>query len=239
MAIDRPSIREPVDVVSYIVRQLEAGGLPVAPKFEVDLEPLTAGLPTGEHAEERLRINAVIRSAQDGYGWIEPIGGLGYCFGLTRLGVELALTLNEPEHPPLRGGPQANDKLIGQKFEQSLILTGETTTPLPGVFQASYQLTAEEYLRLKESPSPWTGFGAVIATFGLTFCLGLLARLLEEGITHRWEWTVGVGVVLFGLFLLIVGRLFSQDRRRILKAIGSYFKEHPPENVIQQPYDKT
>jgi hypothetical protein len=67
--------------------ELERVGSPIAPGYEVDLEPLHAGVPAGP---EYAVISEHIRRTHHEANLIKPVGGLGQRWALTPLGIARA-----------------------------------------------------------------------------------------------------------------------------------------------------
>jgi hypothetical protein len=101
--------------------------------------------------------------------------------------------------------------------------------PVLGIFQPSFPLTHMDFVTIQRPSLFWTGLGSVLCTFSVAYALPKVIGRIQSA-TYKIEasdwWiiggTFGLGVVCFG-----VSRIFSSDRRAVLKRIKQFFKNNP------------
>jgi hypothetical protein len=122
-----------------------------------------------------------------------------------------------------------------QTFTHSIVVSGATVSPIPGLYQAAFTLGEADFLRLKSS-SPWlTTAGGAVLSFGLAYSLPLVVKLFFAqragtiaNIPAETWWVGGIAIAA-GIALLIGGQFFSRERRAVLKRIQAHFQTNPAE----------
>jgi hypothetical protein len=79
--------------------------------------------------------------------------------------------------------------------------------------------------------------GAAVLSFGISYVLPLVVRvfLRDPSPVKAAEWWVSAITVGAGGLLLLVGLLYSRERRSVLRRIDSHFKNNPAELEYRVP----
>ena len=116
----------------------------------------------------------------------------------------------------------------GREITETQLVPDLLTGTDIGTWQAEYLLREVEFERIKYG-KPITFIWAVsiaLTTFG--FGLNLLAKGYSDVASiSKGEWVaLGVGIVL-SVVLYIIGLCLPNNRKKVMKKIGKYFKEAP------------
>ena len=122
------------------------------------------------------------------------------------------------------------EQIQGREVSEPIKVEVDSVVPSHGLYQPSFNLSEADYLRLKQSSPALTGVGGAILAFGLSFSLPLGVNwIFEHSVPSTGDLIVAGVTVLLGAGCLVVGLLYSRERRRVKKRIDEHFENNPAE----------
>lgn len=126
------------------------------------------------------------------------------------------------------------DRIENRTFDSVLTAPAAGTTPAShGLFSPCFNLSEADFMRLQSSSPVLMAVGGVTIAFALSNGLPLVAAYLLDPAGHPFPGTLTVVSVVVaplavGLICLIVGRLYSRERYKLVKRIRATFAENEP-----------
>jgi hypothetical protein len=127
--------------------------------------------------------------------------------------------------------------VANETLTSTQVIPGGTRPPTPGLFFQPFPLTEADFDKLQQTSPVLSGIASAFVTFACVYGLPILVKYVIEDVHRRpvsrvdalvTGISLGIGLVLFGLRYV-----FSRERRRVLNAIQSHFRDNRPEPVTR------